>query len=67
MIAASKAKVAPGKLLINGQWSEGSGKPFDSINPATGEVLTQIADASVAPSQSLSWIASAAMSISSPA
>src|SRR5450432_3076116 len=46
MIAASKAKVAPGKLLINGQWSEGSGKPFDSINPATGEVLTQIADAS---------------------
>jgi len=46
MIAATKAKVAPGKLLINGQWSDGSGRPFDSINPATGEVLTQIADAS---------------------
>ena len=46
MIAATKAKVAPGKLLINGQWSDGSGKPFDTINPATGEVLTQVADAS---------------------
>ena len=30
--------------MVNG--SDGSGKPFDSINPATGEVLTQIADAS---------------------
>ena len=46
MITATKAKVAPGKLLINGQWSDGSGKAFDTINPATGEVLTQVADAS---------------------
>ncbi|MGE5321752.1 MAG: aldehyde dehydrogenase family protein, partial [Actinomycetota bacterium] len=45
MLTATKAKVAPGKLLINGQWVEGSGKPFDSVNPATGEGLTQIAEA----------------------
>src|SRR5262252_10547532 len=45
MLTATKAKVAPGKLLINGQWVEGSGKSFDSVNPATGEVLTQVAEA----------------------
>ncbi|HEX5435455.1 MAG TPA: aldehyde dehydrogenase family protein, partial [Candidatus Angelobacter sp.] len=45
MLTASRAKVAPGKLLINGQWVEGSGKPFDTVNPATGEGLTQIAEA----------------------
>src|ERR1041385_148560 len=44
MIAASKAKVSPGKLLINGQWSE-SNRSFDTFNPATGEVLTQITEA----------------------
>jgi acyl-CoA reductase-like NAD-dependent aldehyde dehydrogenase len=46
MLAATKAKVAPGKLLINGQWVDGSGHGFDTINPATGEVLTHIAEAS---------------------
>ncbi|HEV3315668.1 MAG TPA: aldehyde dehydrogenase family protein [Candidatus Angelobacter sp.] len=46
MLAATKAKVSTGKLLINGQWLEGSGKPFDTVNPATGEVLTQVAEAS---------------------
>src|SRR5437899_11708924 len=45
MLTATKAKVAPGKLLINGQWTEGSGKSVDTVNPATGEVLTQIAEA----------------------
>src|SRR5260370_13803759 len=45
MIAATKARVSPGKLLINGQWVEGSGRAFDTVNPATGEVLTQIAAA----------------------
>src|SRR5437763_15545254 len=44
MIAATKAKVSPGKLLIDGKWSEGSGKSFDTFNPATGEVLTQVAE-----------------------
>src|SRR5205823_3631866 len=46
MIAATKAKVSTGKLLINGQWLEGSGKAFDTVNPATGEVLTQVSEAS---------------------
>jgi aldehyde dehydrogenase (NAD+) len=46
MIAATKAKVSPGKLLINGQWTEGSGQTFPTVNPATGEVLTQVAEAS---------------------
>ena len=46
MITATKAKISPGKLLINGQWVEGSGKSFDTVNPATGEVLTQVAEAS---------------------
>src|SRR5271167_752140 len=45
MFAASKSRVTPGCLLIDGQWVESSRK-FDSINPATGEVLTQIAEAS---------------------
>jgi len=41
----TKAKISPGKLLIGGQWVEGSGKPFDTGNPATGEVLTTVSDA----------------------
>ncbi len=48
MIAATKAKIAPGKLLIGGQWTDASdGKTFDTINPATGEKLTEIAAATV--------------------
>jgi aldehyde dehydrogenase (NAD+) len=47
MIVASKTKLSPGRLLIDGQWADGS-KKFDTTNPATGEVLTQIAEASSA-------------------
>src|SRR5690348_6789477 len=47
MLAASKVKIEPGRLLINGQWTGGS-KTFDTMNPATGEVLTQVAEASAA-------------------
>jgi acyl-CoA reductase-like NAD-dependent aldehyde dehydrogenase len=47
MIAATKVKLAPGKLLIDGQWIDSSTK-LDTSNPATGEVLTQIAQASTA-------------------
>jgi aldehyde dehydrogenase (NAD+) len=47
MLAASKSTPKPGRLLIDGQWVETS-KHFDTINPATGEVLTQIAEASPA-------------------
>src|SRR6476469_9274037 len=45
MITASKAKLEPGRLLINGQWTDGE-KKFDTVNPATGEVLTQVVEAS---------------------
>jgi aldehyde dehydrogenase (NAD+) len=47
MLAATKTKLSPGRLLINGEWVEAS-KKFDTSNPATGEVLTQIAEASFA-------------------
>ena len=49
MIAASKSQIKPGKLLIGGAWTDSSdGKTFDTVNPATGEVLTQIAAANAA-------------------
>lgn len=44
MLAASKTKVEPGKLLIEGEWVA-TAKTFDTINPATGEVITQVAEA----------------------
>src|SRR5271156_784264 len=44
---AAKVKIEPGQLLIDGQWVDGA-KKFDTINPATGERLTQIAVASSA-------------------
>jgi aldehyde dehydrogenase (NAD+) len=47
MLAATKAKIEPGRLLIDGRWVDGT-KSFDTINPATGEALTQIAEASAA-------------------
>jgi aldehyde dehydrogenase (NAD+) len=47
MLTATKAKIQPGKLLIAGEWVEG-GKTFDTINPATGEVLTSVAEATPA-------------------
>jgi aldehyde dehydrogenase (NAD+) len=42
---ATKAKIESGRLLIGGEWVEGS-KTFESFNPATGEVLTRIVEAS---------------------
>jgi aldehyde dehydrogenase (NAD+) len=45
MLAATKTKINPGRLLIDGQWRDGT-KTFDVINPATGEVLTQATAAS---------------------
>ena len=44
---AAKTKIDDGQLLIDGQWID-TPKKFDTINPATGEVLTQIAEASPA-------------------
>src|SRR3981189_1388044 len=42
-------KVSANKLLINGKWTDAaSGKTFPTINPATGEVITQVAEADAA-------------------
>src|SRR5215831_6968000 len=39
-------KIGPTKLLINGKWVDStSGKTFPTVNPATGEVITQVAEA----------------------
>ena len=43
--AMPRAKIGPTKLLINGKWIDSSsGKTFPTINPATGEVITQVAE-----------------------
>jgi aldehyde dehydrogenase (NAD+) len=47
MLTATKTKISPGRLLIDGKWEDAS-KTFATTNPATGEVLTQIAQASAA-------------------
>src|SRR6266404_5026926 len=47
MLAATKVKIESGRLLIDGQWVDGA-KKFDTVNPATGEILTQIAEGSSA-------------------
>ena len=47
MPTAPKTKIEAGRLLIGGQWVEAA-EAFDTINPATGEVLTRIAEASAA-------------------
>jgi len=37
-------KIKPGKMLIGGKWVDSrSGKTFETTNPATGEVITKIA------------------------
>ncbi len=46
MLTATKAKPAPGKLLIGGEWTPSSdGGTVSTVNPATGETLTSIARA----------------------
>ena len=47
MLPATKVQINPGRLLIDGQWVDGS-KAFNTINPATEEVLTQVVEASPA-------------------
>ena len=42
-------KVSANKLLINGKWVDAaSGKTFATINPSTGEPITQVAEADAA-------------------
>jgi aldehyde dehydrogenase (NAD+) len=44
-----KVKVSANKLLIGNKWVEAaSGKTFPTINPATGDVITQVAEADAA-------------------
>ncbi len=48
-MATTAVQVQPGKLFIGGKWAESaSGKTFPTINPATGEVITQLAAANEA-------------------
>lgn len=49
MTTPARPTVKPGRLFINNEWREAAdGAAFDTINPATGEVLTQLAQASKA-------------------
>jgi acyl-CoA reductase-like NAD-dependent aldehyde dehydrogenase len=46
MATTAPVQVKPGKLFIGGKWVEASsGKTFATLNPATGEVITQLAEA----------------------
>src|SRR5580704_3201194 len=46
MASAPQIQVKPGKLFIGGKWVDAaSGKSFATVNPATGETLTMLADA----------------------
>lgn len=47
MLTATKAKIEPGKLLIGSEWVEAE-NTFATVNPATGEVLAQVSEASAA-------------------
>jgi len=45
MISKEEIKIKPGKLFINGKWVNSvSGKTFDTLNPATEEVVTCVAE-----------------------
>ena len=45
MATAAQIKVKPGKLFIGGKWVDAaSGKTFPTVNPATGETITVVAE-----------------------
>ncbi len=45
MATAPQVQVKPGKLFIGGKWVDAvSGKTFPTINPATGETITMVAE-----------------------
>jgi len=45
MATAPQVQVKPGKLFIGGKWVDAaSGKTFPTVNPATGETLTVVAE-----------------------
>jgi aldehyde dehydrogenase (NAD+) len=44
-----QVKVGPTKLLVNGKWIDSaSGKTFPTIDPATGEIITYVAESDAA-------------------
>ncbi|HXE75158.1 MAG TPA: betaine-aldehyde dehydrogenase [Candidatus Xenobia bacterium] len=48
-MATTAVQVQAGKLFIDGKWADSaSGKTFPTVNPATGEVITQLAAANEA-------------------
>ena len=45
MISKEDVRIKPGKLFIDGKWVDSvSGKTFDTLNPATEEVITSVAE-----------------------
>ena len=45
-LTPQNVKIGPTKLLINGEWQDAaSGKTFETINPATEEVIAKVAEA----------------------
>jgi aldehyde dehydrogenase (NAD+) len=49
MATATQAKIEAGKLLIGCEWQDAAGgRTFETVNPATAEVLTTVAEASAA-------------------
>ncbi|MDP6924226.1 MAG: aldehyde dehydrogenase family protein [Candidatus Scalindua sp.] len=45
MMTKNDVKIKPGKLFINGRWVDSvSGKTFDTLNPATEDVITSVAE-----------------------
>ncbi|CAN5894958.1 aldehyde dehydrogenase family protein [soil metagenome] len=47
MATAVDTEIRPGKLYINGEWQDAaSGRSFETINPTTGEPLTEVAEGS---------------------
>ncbi len=48
-LAPNNVKLGPNRLLINGEWQPAaSGKTFKTINPATEEVICEVAEADAA-------------------
>ncbi|MGQ4647642.1 aldehyde dehydrogenase family protein [Lyngbya aestuarii] len=48
-VPEQKVKIGPTQLLINNEWVDSvSGKRFETINPATGEVICHVAEADAA-------------------
>jgi len=45
MATAAQVQIKPGKLFIGGKWVDSTtGKTFPTVNPATGEVITHLAE-----------------------